>query len=1112
MENKCGILGLEAYFPCTYIEQEDLEAANNVSKGKYTIGLGQTAMAFTGDREDINSISLSVVSSLLKKYNIDPKQVGRLEVGTETLIDKSKSTKTVLMELFASSGNHDIEGVTCTNACYGGTAALLNALMWCDSSSWDGRYAIVVAADIAVYANGPARPTGGCGAIAMLIGRDAPLVIDLKTRATHATNVWDFFKPHMDSEYPVVDGALSEACYLTALDGCYTKFLEKQKESNNHEKEKQGNGGGGWLAGSVFGGFSSTSGSEVSGSSITGVESVDYFLFHSPYNKLVQKSFARILYLDIRNKRQLCSSIDTSEVKQWMDTPLTESQRDKGLEGKMKIVSKPYYESKVSPGCEASKLIGNTYTASVYLNLCWLVSEHGAKLAGKNVVLFSYGSGAMATMMSLQPNAKITHDGKFSLAAMATNLNLATRLAERSKREPTDLDAAMTSREAVDIATRPFYPTYSTHSMPLGTYYLRYINEKHQRVYAQKTSQESPIGSPPRANAADIDGETGRVRSITEELNMTSMTTMQLAGLSPEEENGQNQNQGRNGDGVTTSTPGAPPSLSRNKTYVWASGRPNVRVVVTGVSAALPGRDAKVFMPGVNNIRRIISGVNCITPIPEGVKDSMLEKNVVLLKKNKETGKNTRVPVDSHEDNVNLCASLGDFDLTEYGVTQSIAATMDVSVQVAVAAGLEALKDAGIVTGDPSTGGWVLPESMQATTGVVYATSFPALDTAIAEVSRFFKTKMAGSQHLETIVQNLRTKLEARLEKGETLGEESEKALQALAAQAASYPQEHGGKGEELSYEFDRKFLFRVLVLGNAQLAQIIKAKGPNMQTNAACAGSTQAVALAFDMIQVGRAERMIVVAGDNAASDTLMPWLGNGFRALGAATICSQIELASIPFDKRRSGMILGAGGIGIVLESEDGANRRYALASKSGLSLRPAAFKCRLLGTLYSNSAYHGASLDKEHIAMEMERFVVSVEKEQGISRVDIAKYGVYFSHETSTYASPTSSCASNELYGLRKVFGEHFKDMLILNTKGFTGHPMGVSFEDVVAAEVLVSGMVPPIANYNAESQVDPSLGSDLKLSRGGAYPCKYAMRFAAGFGSQIALALYGAANSI
>ena len=90
---------------------------------------------------------------------------------------------------------------------------------------------------------------------------------------------------------------------------------------------------------------------------------------------------------------------------------------------------------------------------------------------------------------------------------------------------------------------------------------------------------------------------------------------------------------------------------------------------------------------------------------------------------------------------------------------------------------------------------------------------------------------------------------------------------------------------------------------------------------------------------------------------------------------------------------------------------------------------------------------------------------------------------------------------------MFGEDLKHLLILNTKGFTGHPMGVSFEDVVAAEVLVTGMVPPIANFTS---VDPHLGDDLKFSKGGKYPCKYAMRFAAGFGSQIALALYGSAD--
>jgi hydroxymethylglutaryl-CoA synthase len=61
----------------------------------------------------------------MEKYSIDPKDVGFMQVGTESLVDKSKSTKTVLMSLFAESGNTDIEGATVVNACYGGTAGVL---------------------------------------------------------------------------------------------------------------------------------------------------------------------------------------------------------------------------------------------------------------------------------------------------------------------------------------------------------------------------------------------------------------------------------------------------------------------------------------------------------------------------------------------------------------------------------------------------------------------------------------------------------------------------------------------------------------------------------------------------------------------------------------------------------------------------------------------------------------------------------------------------------------------------------------------------------------------------------------------------------------------------
>lgn len=171
-------------------------------------------------------------------------------------------------------------------------------------------------------------------------------------------------------------------------------------------------------------------------------------------------------------------------------------------------------------------------------------------------------------------------------------------------------------------------------------------------------------------------------------------------------------------------------------------------------------------------------------------------------------------------------------------------------------------------------------------------------------------------------------------------------------------------------------------------------------------------------MIQVGRAERVIVIAGDNAASDTLLPWVGNGFRVLGAATICKDVEAAARPFNSKRSGMILGSGGIGMILESEEGAIRRHnASILQNPANSNKLPFKSRLLGTLISNSAYHGASMDKGHITLEMERFVNSIEKEYGITRQQIAREGCYFSHETSTHASASSSCAANEV-SLAKV----------------------------------------------------------------------------------------------
>jgi len=321
-----------------------------------------------------------------------------LEVGTETLVDKSKSTKTVLMDLFP--GNTDMEGATVVNACYGGTAALLNAFLWCESSGWDGRYAIVVAADIAAYARGPARPTCGCGAVAVLVGRDAPLSFDPQHRATHAAHVWDFFKPDHTVEYPVVDGALSQVCYYQALEDVYRRFVAKM------EQQQQQRGGASFDC-----------------------ETPDYWVFHAPYNKLVQKSYARLFLCDARRRYAAEHAAAGEEKKQepttngnsnddgtsnsktdeldveFLTKPVEETYADRALEGALKKRSAAAFEARLSDANHASKLVGNTYTASVFLGLASLIDRVGGRgelTPGKSVVLFSYGSGALATMYRLQ--------------------------------------------------------------------------------------------------------------------------------------------------------------------------------------------------------------------------------------------------------------------------------------------------------------------------------------------------------------------------------------------------------------------------------------------------------------------------------------------------------------------------------------------------------------------------------------------------------------------------------------------------------------------------------------------------------------------------------------
>lgn len=444
-----GIHAIELIFPSQYVDQTELESYDGVSAGKYTIGLGQEKMGFCNDREDINSLCLTVVHKLLERYDVKFAEIGRLEVGTETIVDKSKSVKSVLMQLFEPYGVADLEGIDTTNACYGGTAALFNAISWIESSYWDGRYALVVAGDIAVYAEGSARPTGGAGAVAMLIGADAPLVFDRNLRATYMKHAYDFYKPDLSSEYPTVDGKLSIQCYLSALDNCYRNYRKKYSK-------KYGKG--------------------------MCLENFDAMLFHSPYCKLVQKSLARLALNDFIDASSEVKSSKYASLAGLKDVVLEESYFDRDVEKALLTYSKDLFESKTKPSLLISSQVGNMYTPSLYGGLVsFLISKSLPELAGNKIGLFSYGSGLASSLFSITVSSDFSE--KSPLHKLITKLGYVKQLlANRKCIPPEKFTGVLALREKI-AHQAPYEPIGETQDFFPGTYYLVKVDEMHRRKY-----------------------------------------------------------------------------------------------------------------------------------------------------------------------------------------------------------------------------------------------------------------------------------------------------------------------------------------------------------------------------------------------------------------------------------------------------------------------------------------------------------------------------------------------------------------------------------------------------------------------------------------------------
>ncbi|HSD29700.1 MAG TPA: SDR family NAD(P)-dependent oxidoreductase [Vicinamibacteria bacterium] len=501
---------------------------------------------------------------------------------------------------------------------------------------------------------------------------------------------------------------------------------------------------------------------------------------------------------------------------------------------------------------------------------------------------------------------------------------------------------------------------------------------------------------------------------------------------------------------------------------------PQGSVVISGTGLGLPGAGKPVMDP--KNAARILAGEQFLGPVPPQQREGMAHRRITQLVKTAD-GSGHFQTIDDPKDVIKLAGLPGSFDLTaEYGVSDKLVEALDSTTQLAMAAGLDALREAGIplvqtwkktTTGKYLPERWMLPEALRDETGVVFASAFPGYDRFADEARRYytFESRRATKRQLEELLETSRDAA-TRSEISRRIAE-----LDALL--------------QREPYQFDRRFLLRILVMGHSQFAEYIGARGPNAHVNTACASTASGVALAEDWIRCGRARRVVVVAADNVTSPNLIEWFGAGFIASGAAATDERAEDAALPFDRRRHGTLIGMGACALLVESQDAVEER----GMRGI--------VELLSAETRNSAFHATRLDVDHVASVVESLVASAERRFGVDRAAIAPRTVFVSHETYTPARGGSAAA--EITALRQVFGASANRIIVANTKGFTGHPMGVGIEDVIGVKILEHGVVPPVPNLK---EPDPDLGS-LTLSKGGRYDVEYAIHLAAGFGSQIAL---------
>ncbi len=393
-----GIDDIAIYIPRLYIDATDFAKARGLDPVKLQKGLGVSQMAIVDTNQDPACLAANACLSIMQKNKLSPEDIGRLYVSTESAFDESKAMNSyvigMLEQVYGQGAFEHCGGIETKFACVSGSYALYDNANWIRAGEADEKAALVVVSDIAKYDMGSSgEMTQGAGAVVMLLNDNPRLMVfDPKVTATSIKDEYDFYRP-FGKETPIVHGQYSNLLYMIQVRKALDSY-KKKVISTGLIKIKPGE---------------------------TILDHMDYINMHLPYSNMGKKALAYMVRHEWRQLPRWKKILQEIGIEE----PVPKDPRGtiESVLGDAEFMAKDHeftklfsqtpefqeiYESKLASSLIASTMIGNLYTASLYLGFRSSLEfeyQKGIDMEGKRIGFGSYGSGASAMVFSgvIQP-------------------------------------------------------------------------------------------------------------------------------------------------------------------------------------------------------------------------------------------------------------------------------------------------------------------------------------------------------------------------------------------------------------------------------------------------------------------------------------------------------------------------------------------------------------------------------------------------------------------------------------------------------------------------------------------------------------------------------------